>query len=179
MTEPVSNPVSSPALQEEAALRWNFLEDEQDACFVVSERMEFVYMNASARNLVPEKWFGKCCFEVLPIVDETCAFHCPKLQTVGEAESLDVVYCEEIVRSGPDDRTVFGVGLIPLGSVGDDPARAVLLLRRKDGHREDSVFSEELLHDAEVCGNGSAHSSCDVLLRLSPFHRESTTIGAS
>ena len=145
MTEPVSH----PALQEETALRWNFLEDEQEACVVVSERMEFVYMNAVARNLVPERWFGKRCFEVLPIVDEKCAFHCPKLQTVGEAASLDVVYCEETVRSGLEGRAVFGVGLIPLGSAGDDPSRAVLLLRRKDGHGDDSVFSEQLLHDAK------------------------------
>ena len=106
-------------------------------------------MNAAARSLVPEKWFGKRCFEVLPIVDEACAFHCQKLQTVGAAASVDVVYCEETVRSGLEDLVVFGVGLIPLGAAGGDPARAVLLLRRKDGHGAGGVFSEQLLHDAK------------------------------
>ncbi len=80
-------------LQDETALRWNRLEDEREACVVVSDRMELVYINTAALQLVPGEWFGKRCFEVLPIVDEACAFHCPKIRAVNE--SVDVVYCEE------------------------------------------------------------------------------------
>ena len=107
MNSPESNP-----LRDETALRWSFLEDERDACVVVSERMELVYINAAARELVPGQWFGKRCFEVFPVVDETCAFHCPKIRAV--SESLDVVYCEETVCSRDMDCVVLGVGLIPL-----------------------------------------------------------------
>ena len=66
---------------------------------------------------------------MLPIVDEACAFHCPKIRAVSEA--VDVVYCEETVLMGNNDRRVFGVGLIPLGPSSDDYARAVFLLRAK------------------------------------------------
>lgn len=43
---------------------------------------------------------------------------------------------------------VFGVGLIPLGPGGDDRARAILLLRSKDGSGE-SAFQAQLLLDAK------------------------------
>ena len=46
-------------LEDEGALLWGFLEDEVDACAVVSSRMEFVYLNRPARQLVPEEWFAK------------------------------------------------------------------------------------------------------------------------
>jgi hypothetical protein len=82
--------------------------------------MELVYINTAARELVPGEWFGKRCFEVLPIVDEACTFHCPKIRAVNE--SVDVVYCEETVFAGNNDRRVFGVGLIPLGPGSDDHA---------------------------------------------------------
>ena len=138
---------SDSRLRDEGTLRWSCLEDEREGCIVVSERMELVYINAAARELMPGEWFGKRCFEVLPIVDETCEFHCPKIRAVNE--SLDVVYYEEIVRLGDDDRRVFGVGLIPLGPGGDDRARAVLLLRRKEESGGESAFRAQLLMDAK------------------------------
>ncbi len=142
----MNNPESN-LLRDETALRWSFLEDERDACVVVSERMELVYINAAARELVPGEWFGKRCFEVFPVVDETCAFHCPKIRAV--SESLDVVYCEETVCSRDKGCVVFGVGLIPLGPEGDDRARAVFLLRAKEEGSEESEFRAQLLLDAE------------------------------
>jgi len=135
-------------LQDETALRWSRLEDEREACVVVSDRMELVYINAAARELVPSEWFGKRCFEVLPTVDEACAFHCPTIRAVNE--SVDVVYCEETVFVGNNDRKVFGVGLIPLGAGSVDRARAVLLLRAKGGSVEESAFRAQLLTDAKI-----------------------------
>jgi hypothetical protein len=134
-------------LQDKTALRWSRLEDEREACVVVSDRMELVYINTAARELVPGEWFGKRCFEVLPIVDEACAFHCPKIRAV--TESVDVVYCEETVFVGNNDRRVFGVGLIPLGPGGDDRARAILLLRAKGESVEEGPFRAQLLTDAK------------------------------
>jgi len=107
--------------------------------------MELVYINRAARELVPGEWFGKRCFEVLPIVDEACAFHCPKIRAVNE--SVEVVYCEETLLAG-SDRKVFGVGLIPLGPGGDDRARAILLLRAKGQSIEERAFRAQLLADA-------------------------------
>ena len=138
---------SDSRLRDEGTLRWSCLEDEREGCIVVSERMELVYINAAARELMPGEWFGKRCFEVLPTVDETCKFHCPKVRAVNEA--LDIVYCEETVRLGNDDRRVFGVGLIPLGPGRDDRARAVLLLRRKEESGPESAFRTQLLMDAK------------------------------
>jgi hypothetical protein len=137
---------SDSQLQDKTALRWSRLEDEREACVVVSDRMELVYINAAARELVPGEWFGKHCFEVLPTVDEACAFHCPKIRAVNE--SVDVVYCEETVFVGNNDRRVFGVGLIPLGAGSDDRARAILLLRAKGESVEESAFRAQMLTDA-------------------------------
>lgn len=142
----MSDPIPHSQLQDKAALRWSHLEDEQGACVVVSARMELVYINAAARHLVAHDWFGRHCFEVLPIVDEACAFHCPKIRAVNE--SVDVVYCEEAVSVG-NERKVFGVGLIPLAPSSDDHARAVLLLRAKEESVEDSAFRAQLLADAK------------------------------
>jgi len=44
---------SDSQLQDSTALRWSRLEDERDACVVVSDRMELVYINSAARELVP------------------------------------------------------------------------------------------------------------------------------
>ena len=126
----------------------NWLEDEPDPCVVVPERMEFVYANAAARALVPGRWFGKHCFELLPVVDETCAFHCPKITAVTEA--TDVVYCEETVCSGGQDCEVFGVGLIPLGTGRADRGRAVFLMRGKDEKISEPEFEARLVRDAGV-----------------------------
>jgi PAS fold len=138
---------SDSQLQDSTALRWSHLEDERDACVVVSDRMELVYINSAARELVPGEWFGKRCFEVLPTVDEACAFHCPKIRAVNE--SVDVVYCEETVLAGENGRRIFGVGLIPLVSSSDDHARAVFLMRAREPSVEDSAFRDQLLTDAK------------------------------
>lgn len=139
-------PSDSP-LKDEAMLRWSCLEAERDPCVVVSERMELVYLNAAARQLVqPREWFGKRCFEAFAIVDEMCAFDCSKIRAV--SESAGVVYCEETVRLTDDGWMVFGVGLIPLGPSGDDHGRAILLLRRKEGPGKQSAFEAQLLTDA-------------------------------
>ena len=144
--------MSNPTLRDETALSWNFLEDEHDPCFVVSERMELVYINGAAQQLVPEEWFGKRCFEVFPVVDETCAFHCPKMDAVSESPetSPKVVYCEEILYTAKLDRLVLGVGLIPLGADRADHARAVFVLRAKDTPGEPDAFESQLLQDAEA-----------------------------
>ena len=143
--------MSDPTLQDEAALSWNFLEDEPDPCIVVSERMELVYINGAEQKLVPEEWFGKRCFEVFPVVDETCAFHCPKIDAVSESPETSprVVYCEEALYTGTLERVVLGVGLIPLGAERADHARAVFVLRNKDAAAEGQAFESQLLQDAE------------------------------
>lgn len=143
----MTHPKPDSQLQDNTALRWSRLEDEQEACVVVSDRMELVYINTAARELVPGEWFGKRCFEVLPTVDEACAFHCPKIRAVNE--SVDVVYCEESVFVGNNNRKVFGVGLIPLGPGRDDRGRAVLLLRAKGEPVDESAFVAQLLTDAK------------------------------
>ena len=135
-------------LRDEITVRWNWLEAEPDPCVVVSERMEFVYANAAARALVPEQWFGKHCFELLPVVDETCAFHCPKITSVTKA--TEVVYCEETICMQGQHCDVFGVGLIPLGTGRADRARAVLLMRGKNVVKPEPEFEGRLLRDAEA-----------------------------
>ena len=81
-------------LQEESALRWGFLEQEKDACAVVSDRMELVYMNEPARRLVPLDWFGRRCFEVFPTANDLCAIGCLTRTAVHEAH--EILYCEEV-----------------------------------------------------------------------------------
>ena len=142
----MTHPKPDSQLRDNTALRWSHLEDEREACVVVSDRMELVYINTAARELVPGEWFGKRCFEVLPTVDGACALHCPKIRAVNE--SVDVVYCEEAVFVG-NNRRVFGVGLIPLGPGRDDRGRAVLLLRAKGESVEESAFVAQLLTDAK------------------------------
>ncbi len=108
--------------------------------------MELIYVNTSARSLMPEGWFGKRCFEVLPVAGETCAFHCPKIRAVNEA--AEIVYCEESVCTWGNDCAVFGVGLIPLGPGSQERGRAVLVLRSKEGSRDESQFEAQLLDHA-------------------------------
>ncbi len=140
--------IASDELRDEVALHWNWLEAETDPCVVVSERMEFVYANAAARELVPAQWFGKHCFELLPVVDQTCAFHCPKTTSVTEA--TDVVYCEETVCLQGRECDVYGVWLIPLGEGRTDRGRAVLLMRGKSVVKPEPEFEARVLRDAEA-----------------------------
>ena len=144
--------MSDPTLRDETALQWSFLDDEPDACVVVSERMELVYVNTAARGLMPSEWFGKRCFEVFPVADQTCAFHCPKIDAVNETSdtSSKVAYCEETLYKANLEREVLGVGLIPLGPARTDRARAVFVLRSQDGSVDAPAFESKLLRDAEV-----------------------------
>lgn len=140
-------PEPKSTLEDETALRWGFLEDEREACVVVSDRMELVYINVAGRALVPAHWFGKRCFEVLPVVNERCAWHCQTIRAVNE--SVNIVYCEEVVLSPSGSVLQLGVGAIPLATGGQDPAKAVLLLRHKDASCDEDEFRSELLQEAE------------------------------
>ncbi|HIE91506.1 MAG TPA: hypothetical protein EYQ83_01025 [Acidobacteria bacterium] len=140
--------IATDELRDGIALHWNWLEGEPDPCVVVSERMEFVYANAPARALVPPEWFGKHCFELLPVVDQTCAFHCPKITSVTEA--TEVIYCEETICSHGPDCEVFGVGLIPLGIGREDRGRAVMMMRGKSVITPGLDFEARLVRDAEA-----------------------------
>lgn len=132
-------------LEDESALRWGFLEEDSDACAVVSDRMELVYMNASARQLVSRDWFGRRCFEIFPTANELCAFRCPTMTAVHE--SREILYCEERLR-GPDGPTrELGVAVIPLAGISRDGARALLLLRPKA-----EITEQGLLDDAKRLG---------------------------
>lgn len=141
------NPHSQSPLQDETALRWGFLEDESEACVVVSDRMELVYINAAGRTLVPAHWFGKRCFEVLPVVNESCAWHCPTILAV--SESVKIVYCEETVLSPSGSILRLGVGAIPVATGALDPAKSVLLLRPKEAGCDEDTFRRDLLLEAE------------------------------
>jgi hypothetical protein len=113
--------------------------------------MELVYVNQPARAFVPKEWFGKRCFEVWPVADGTCAFHCPKIEALNEAPaatSPDVVYCEETLYTGQLDRVVLGIGLIPLDAPRADRARAIFVLRAKGEDADHAQFEAQLLQDA-------------------------------
>ena len=127
-------------LEDEDSLRWGFLEENGDACAVVSDRMELVYLNALARGLVPEEWFGRRCFEIFPTANEVCAFKCPTIAAVHEASEIH--YCEELLRMPDGAIRELGVAVIPLGGSSGDEARALLLLRPKADGSEDSLLSD-------------------------------------
>ena len=113
--------------------------------------MELVYVNTAAQGLLPEEWFGKRCFEVFPVADQTCAFHCPKIDAVSAASdsSPRVAYCEETLYQSNLDRVVLGVGLIPLSAARRDRARAVFVLRKRDDADDPQAFESRLVGDAE------------------------------
>jgi hypothetical protein len=139
-------PVTQSILRDETSMRWQFLEEEADACAVVSERMELLYLNSAGRALALPDWFAKRCFEVLPVSDEGCAFHCPTIGAVSEAE--EITYCEEslIGNDAPDE--VLGTAVIPLGGTGEDGAKALLVFRHKDPGTGEDAFRRKLLDDA-------------------------------
>jgi hypothetical protein len=123
---------SGSILEDESALRWGFLEEDPDACAVVSDRMELVYMNAPARKLVSRAWFGRRCFEIFPTANDLCAFRCPTMTAVHE--SHEILYCEETLRGPEGPARELGVAVIPIGELEGstrDSARALLLLRPK------------------------------------------------
>lgn len=141
-----SDPPTS-AFQDEAVLRWCFLEDESEVCAAVSRRMELAYINAAGRALVPEDWFGKRCFEMLPVEDEQCAWRCPTIQAVNDA--VDITYCEETICTVGGISRTLGVAVIPYHSTGDDGVAAVLLMQPKHKSADEAGFQQQLLKHAE------------------------------
>jgi len=130
------------------AVRWGFLEGESEPCAVVSERMELVYLNRPGRALGAVDWFGKRCFEVLPVTDAWCALHCQTIKTVSQTD--EIAYCEESVRGEEGTEIALGGAIIPLAPSEEDGARALIVLRRKDRTGNEAGFRERLLADARA-----------------------------
>ena len=126
-------------LQDEVLLRWGFLEENADACAVVSDRMELVYLNEPARALVPKEWFGRRCFEILPTANDLCAFNCPTVAAVHDAH--EILYCEEVLKAPDGSTEKLGVAVIPLVGMSGDEARAVLLMRPNEDDGEEKLLS--------------------------------------
>jgi hypothetical protein len=126
-------------LQDEDLMRWSFLEETSDACAVVSDRMELVYLNEPARKLVPKEWFGRRCFEILPTANELCAFNCPTVAAVHDSD--EIFYCSEVLKSSDGSTRELGVAVIPLLGLSGDEARAVLLMRPKEADSEEALLS--------------------------------------
>ena len=139
-------PVTRTILEDENAFRWEFLETESDACAVVSERMELLYLNQAGRALTLPDWFAKRCFEVLPTRDEHCAWHCPTITAVSDAE--EITYCEEALSPADGSSVTLGTAVIPVEHSAEDGAKAVLMFRRKHTDSDQASFQEKLLADA-------------------------------
>lgn len=149
-------PLSDMILQDETAMRWEFLDGEPEACAVVSERMELVYINTAARALTPPEWFTRRCFEVLPVPDQDCAWKCPAITAVNKAE--EVTYCEERLSVDGAPAIELGMAVIPLGRVLEDGSRAILLFRSKEGVRDETAFRDALLgHARDLHARIAAH----------------------
>ncbi|MDH3715813.1 MAG: PAS domain-containing protein [Gammaproteobacteria bacterium] len=132
-------------LKEETSLRWGFLDQESEACAVVTTRMELLYLNFACQSLVPVDWFSRRCFEVLPHEDALCALDCPTIHAVQTAEEITV--CEETLRFDDGRAATLGTAVIPLRK-SDDRAKAVLLFRTRDPASDTDVFTSQLLSDA-------------------------------
>ncbi len=139
-------PVTQSPLRDENAIRWEFLEQESDACAVVSERMELLYLNEAGRALTLPDWFAKRCFEVLPNRDENCAWHCPTITAVADADAI--TYCEEALSPTGETSVTLGTAVIPLEHSAEDGAKALLMFRRKVSDSDQTRFQEQLLADA-------------------------------
>jgi hypothetical protein len=139
-------PVTESLFKDENAIRWEFLEQESDACAVVSERMELLFLNEAGRTLTLPDWFAKRCFEVLPNRDEHCAWHCPTITAVSDAE--EITYCEEALSPTEGASVILGTAVIPLQHSAEDGAKALLVFRAKIPGDDESRFRERLLADA-------------------------------
>jgi hypothetical protein len=149
-------PVTRTILRDENAMRWEFLEDQSDACAVVSKRMELLYLNQAGRALSLPDWFAKRCFEVLPNQDRNCAWHCPTITAVGSA--TQITYCEEALAPGGEPSVILGTAVIPMQHSAEDGAKALLLFRPKAGDSDQSHFEKKLLADAgELHARVAAH----------------------
>ncbi len=151
--------------QKRMASRWGFLEAERDACSVVTRQMVVVYLNEVARSLIRPGWFGRRCWDVFPVGEESCASRCAAVAAVSKAD--DIVYCEETIYAGDGSPLRLGVAVIPLRATPPADERAVLLLRAKTPGMAEEVFRRELLERA-----AELHASCDERLQLLP-RRES------
>ncbi len=140
--------------QKRMAARWGFLEAERDACSVVTRQMVVVYLNEVARSLVSPEWFGRHCWDVFPVGEESCASRCAAVAAVSNAE--DIVYCEETIHAADGSPIRLGVAVIPLRPAPPAEERAVLLLRpRNPGVAEEVLRSKLLERAAELrasCG---------------------------
>lgn len=134
-------------LKEETSMRWGFLDQEPEACAVVTTRMELVYLNYACQSLVPSDWFSRRCFEVLPHEDALCALDCPTIHAVQTAR--DITVCEETLRFDDGSTATLGTAVIPLPEA-DELARAVLLFRRKDSSVDAAAFATQLQQDARA-----------------------------
>ena len=149
-------PLTRSLFKDENAIRWEFLEQQQDACAVVSERMEVLYLNAAGRALSLPDWYAKRCFEILPNVDGQCAWHCPTITAVSNAR--EITYCEEALGVAGEPSVTLGTAVIPMEHSEEDGAKALLLFRRKSGDADQQQFREELLADArELEAQVAAH----------------------
>ncbi|MAG71295.1 MAG: hypothetical protein CL471_13520 [Acidobacteria bacterium] len=129
----------------ETAERWHHLEGLDDACAVVTRRMEVVYLNETARSLAVDDWYGRPCWHVLPVRDPSCVWTCAAVRAVSLAESL---YCEETIYPKHGAPVTLGVGVVP---VGEDSTRgdALLLLRLKSPGGGNDGFRQEVIRAAE------------------------------
>ncbi|MBI4600372.1 MAG: PAS domain-containing protein [Planctomycetes bacterium] len=133
--------------EQDAAVRWGFLDEVSDPCCVVSPRMELVFMSAAARDLVPRAWFGCRCWQVFPVGPAACAARCPAVKAV--AAGTEAIYCEETIRPPGVDPIVVGVAVVPLSRAAAGE-KALLVLRPKpaqggESGGADAAFREELL----------------------------------
>lgn len=129
------------------ATRWNFLDQESDPCCVVSKRMEVLYVNAAARPLLPQDWFGRRCWQAFPVQDDRCASSCPAVWAVGNSSAI--VYCEESIYPQPGSPLLVGVAVIPMENTQAEGEQAILLLRPKPGDSPGDIFKSALLESAE------------------------------
>jgi hypothetical protein len=133
-------------LKEDAALSWEFLDDEPDPCAVVTGRMELLYINQPCQSLVPHEWFARRCFEILPTSEALCAMDCPTIAAVQSSDQI--VYADECLQSESGSPINLGTAVIPVDRSLEDSARAILLFRLRDGDAEPATFTARLLDDA-------------------------------
>jgi hypothetical protein len=144
-------------MEKSAATHWSFLDDVPDGCAVVTQRMEVLFANSSARTLLPDDWFGRRCFEVFPVLDRKCASACPAVRAVRDADHI--LYCEETVVAPGGAMVRLGVAVIPFAQTREDGARAVLLLRAKADDVDTEAFRAGLEADARKLESRTADLS--------------------
>lgn len=138
--------MAEPAFRQRAIEeRWSFLEEEREACCLVSRRMELLYLNVPARALVSDDWFGRRCWERFPVASETCVAACAAVRAVNQAS--EITCCEEYLYPEDASPVRVAIAVIPLNSQADG-AQALLLFRPKDADVDEAVFEQSLVDDA-------------------------------